>query len=94
MFPKREPAPVMSKTKAIHEFCKSCIYDPKDQGTWREQVERCTSTNCALHQHRPMTVATINLVRKNKAGVPNIIEVDIDALVDGLEADDETEAVA
>jgi hypothetical protein len=79
MFPKLAPAPKMSKTKSLHEMCKSCIYDPLDKGTWREQVENCASQSCPLWQHRPMTVATINLQRKGKS------DADIDALVDALE---------
>ena len=87
MFPKLPPAPKMSRTKALNEFCKSCIYDKAADGTWREQVESCTSQHCALWQHRPMTVATINLHRKTRGA-----EVDVDALIDGLE-DEAEEAV-
>ena len=71
----------MSRTKAINEKCKDCIYDHKAPGTWREQVEACTSEHtCALWPYRPITVATINGNRKdNKA---------IEAIVDGLEDDE------
>jgi len=45
-----------SRKKAIDDFCKQCIYDPHgDNGTWRQQVERCTSVNCALYPVRPKT---------------------------------------
>lgn len=87
MFPKLPAAPKMSKTKALAEMCKSCIYDPAVGGTWREQVENCASTHCPLHQHRPMTTATINLHRKTRA-VANE-GIDIDALIDGLEDEDD-----
>lgn len=87
MFPKLPPAPKMSRTKALNEMCKTCIYDQKAGGSWREQVEACKSSHCPLWQHRPMTVATITLHRKTKGAES---ELNIDALVDGLE-DDETE---
>ena len=40
---------------AIAQKCKDCIYDPLDKGTWRQQVEACTSTDCALYQLRPIS---------------------------------------
>ena len=40
--------------KAIEKMCKECIYDPGN-GSWREQVERCTSFKCPLYTHRPTT---------------------------------------
>ena len=45
----------MGMRAAINAFCKSCIYDPKWQGggTWRKQVENCTSTDCPLYEYRP-----------------------------------------
>jgi len=91
MFPKQAPAPKMSRTKALNEYCKGCIYDKLAAGTWREQVENCASQHCPLWQHRPMTVATVNLHRKGK-DVGS--ELNLDALVDGLEDDDEVEVPA
>ena len=88
-FPKLPPAPKMSRTKALNEFCKGCIYDKAVSGTWREQVENCTSQHCTLWQHRPMTVATINLQRGGRAS-----DLNLDALIDGLEDDDEVPAAA
>lgn len=42
---------------AINAMCRSCIYDPGNgNGTWREQVEQCSSGNCPLHPVRPITV--------------------------------------
>ena len=42
---------------AIDAMCRSCIYDPgTGNGTWREQVQACSSGNCPLHAVRPMTV--------------------------------------
>ena len=75
---------------AIRRKCKDCIYDPQVPGTYLEQIEMCTSEHsCPLWPVRPMTVATINLMRKNKAASPT--EIDIDAVVNGLE-DEEPEA--
>jgi hypothetical protein len=43
-----------SLRNAINKMCKDCIVDPKGgQGKWREQVEACTSKNCALFECRP-----------------------------------------
>lgn len=44
----------MSLRKAINDKCRDCIYDPKSGfGTWRQQVEGCTSRNCPLYPVRP-----------------------------------------
>jgi hypothetical protein len=88
MFRKDPPAPKMSRTKAINEKCKDCIYDHAAPGTWREQVELCTSQSCALWQHRPITVATMNLQRKGK-DVGGLDTAALDALVAGLEDEEE-----
>jgi hypothetical protein len=75
----------MSRTKAINDMCKMCIYDPKTPGTWREQVEACTSVkSCPLWAYRPITVATVNVNRKIKTD-----NADIDALVDALEDEED-----
>ena len=80
----------MSRTKAINDMCKMCIYDHKSPGTWREQVEACTSVNsCPLWQYRPVSVSTVNGNRKTRAVDA---ELDVDALVAGLEDDDEVDA--
>jgi len=49
------PAPRPSSRKAINAKCKDCIYDPVDGGTWRQQVEACTSPDCPLFQLRPVS---------------------------------------
>lgn len=79
-----------SLKKCIEEKCKDCTYDPLASGTWREQVELCRVTKCALWPVRPMTVATINLQRKQRQEVSGI---DVDALVAGLDDEDETDEV-
>ena len=46
---------------AINAMCKGCLYDPgSGDGTWREQVQGCSSSNCALHAVRPMPVKATN----------------------------------
>lgn len=37
----------------INAKCCECIYDPYEAGTWRSQVEKCTSKDCPLYQVRP-----------------------------------------
>lgn len=44
-----------SMRAAINTMCKACIYDPNDTGTWRQQVERCTSPQCPLYPLRPVS---------------------------------------
>jgi len=47
----------LSLRNAIDAMCRSCIYDPEGgNGTWREQVQSCSSGNCPLHIVRPTTV--------------------------------------
>ena len=47
----------LSLRSAINAMCRYCIYDPGGgNGTWREQVQACSSSNCPLHAVRPTTV--------------------------------------
>lgn len=40
----------------VNAMCASCIYDPYGgDGTWREQVEICTSYTCPLYDVRPVS---------------------------------------
>lgn len=39
----------------INAKCCECIYDPYSTGTWREQVQACTSKDCPLFSVRPMS---------------------------------------
>lgn len=41
--------------KHIEDKCRQCAYDPQDRGTWREQVERCSTKSCALWVVRPVS---------------------------------------
>ncbi len=54
---KPDPAPKKGRKWAIDNKCKDCIYDPLDRGagTWRQQVEACTSVDCTLHPYRPLS---------------------------------------
>jgi hypothetical protein len=46
----------MSLRNAINEKCKWCIYDPlSGEGNWRQQVTKCTSTDCPLYPVRPIS---------------------------------------
>ena len=38
--------------------CIECIYDPFDKGSWRFQVDKCTSPGCPLFSVRPKTNAS------------------------------------
>lgn len=47
--------PKQSRKAAIDQLCKDCIYDPEfGNGTWRKQVQNCTSTDCAVYPFRPV----------------------------------------
>ena len=54
--------PHKTRQQAIEAKCKDCIYDSLDDGTWRQQVERCEITDCALWNYRP----------KSRSKMPNI----------------------
>ena len=59
----------MTRQKAIEVKCKDCIYDPLDDGTWRQQVERCELTDCALWNYRPKS-------RSKKPSLPDSVPVE------------------
>ena len=40
---------------AVTAKCKECIYDPMAKGTWRKQVQDCTSYACPLYEVRPIS---------------------------------------
>ena len=42
----------MTRQKAIDAKCQDCIYDEYADGTWRQQVEACELTACALYPYR------------------------------------------
>jgi len=57
----------MSLRKAINSMCRHCIYDKNQAGSWRAQVEACTSEACPLQRVRPHATKSrfvTNLVSK------------------------------
>lgn len=44
----------MTRSHAINAYCRSCIYDPRAAGTWREQVAICQCVDCPLWTYRPL----------------------------------------
>ena len=54
----------MTRQQAIEAKCKDCIYDPCEEGTWRQQAERCELMNCALWLYRP----------KSRSKRPNLVD--------------------
>ena len=40
----------------IDAKCIECIYDPYCTGTWRKQVEECTSLACPIYPVRPTSL--------------------------------------
>lgn len=47
------PTPdVFKMVPAIESMCRTCIYDENSPGTWRMQVQNCTSKECPLHDVR------------------------------------------
>lgn len=58
----------MASYKAcVTKYCKECIYDDTQPGSWRKQVELCTSTQCPLYEVRPTTMKTQEAKRKPRA---------------------------
>ena len=45
-----------SDTKSRNIF--SAEKNPYQQGTWRYQVEKCTSPDCPLHEAKPTTLTS------------------------------------
>jgi len=39
----------------INANCIDCVYDPLEQGSWRNQVENCSGFSCQLYTIRPTT---------------------------------------
>ncbi len=81
-----------SLKSAIKAKCINCSYDDKAPGTALAQVESCTVRSCALWEVRPVTVATLNARRKCAAAGAEL-DLDLNALVDGLD-DEDTEVQA
>lgn len=44
---------------AVNDYCRWCIYDPASGlGTWRQQTQGCTATDCPLWPVRPMSASS------------------------------------
>jgi hypothetical protein len=43
----------MSLRSAINAFCRACLHDSREKGTWREQIGACTARACPLFKVRP-----------------------------------------
>lgn len=60
--------PIKSRTKAIEQHCRDCIYDSLGgAGTWREQVKNCTNQSCALFNFRPQPISRVMVLNNNPA---------------------------
>ena len=46
----------------VNNNCKSCIFDPAEAGTWRQQVTLCTVTSCHMWPIRPVSQDYIALM--------------------------------
>lgn len=57
------------RQEAINKNCRDCVYDETCNGSWREQIEGCEITTCALYDFRPKTIATERLEMKYRATV-------------------------
>lgn len=49
-----------SLRNCINAKCKECIFDPYSDGTWRQQIEQCSSPNCPLYDVRPRSQKSDN----------------------------------
>jgi len=61
----------LTRQQAINKFCKSCIYDSKDSGTWRDQTSNCTMTDCSLFEYRPLNAVLRTVQKQNKINSMN-----------------------
>jgi hypothetical protein len=57
----------MARKEAIDQYCKWCIYDSKEPGTWRQQTEACTDKKCPLYTYRPKTLSRADKTSKTDA---------------------------
>ena len=45
----------LTRKQAIEAHCRSCVYDPSNAGTWRQQVTLCACRDCFLWEWRPVS---------------------------------------
>ena len=82
----------LSLRSAIDAHCRNCIYDPgRGNGAWREQVDRCSSTNCALWPVRPRSSSerlkkadSVHEERESDPAAPDDTDTDVSALLGGV----------
>ncbi len=46
----------------ISAKCCECAYDPYQEGSWRQQVQKCTSFSCPLYSVRPVSTGSVKEV--------------------------------
>lgn len=53
----KKQADTGGRAAAINYKCAECIYsgDANGEGSWRKQVESCSSYGCPLYKFRPMS---------------------------------------
>ena len=61
----------MTRQQAIEAKCKDCTYDELDDGTWRQQVERCELIECSLWEYRPISRSNMPDMARSAAVQPH-----------------------
>ena len=61
----------MTRQQAIEAKCKDCTYDELDDGTWRQQVERCELIECSLWEYRPQSRSNMPDMARSAAVQPH-----------------------
>ena len=56
---------------AVAKHCKSCVFDSRAAGTWRQQVTLCSVKKCDLWPLRPKTTNPIPISVFSCYGVKN-----------------------
>jgi hypothetical protein len=86
----------MSRKSGIDAFCRECIADDSQPGTWRKQTENCLSKNCHLYPYRPVPLATPSIGtserRSSLLGARNVLfDEETDHIVGGVTSDSKEE---
>ena len=61
----------MTRQRTIDAKCRECTYDPLDDGTWRQQVQRCEIIDCALWKFRPKSRSKVSSAVDSAAVEPH-----------------------
>ena len=59
----------MSLRKSINAFCKECIHDPGQPGSWLLQVTECQSRDCPLYGVRPLSKSVVKTPLLERMGL-------------------------